>query len=103
MLKKDGDTQYCVFACDTKDELSDFPTTTRGGTGSLKGNYSFHYAVALGSIAYVGSNNATYRLFSDGWHITNSGSGSGGSGGGSSEVPNDWEFATNEDIDNLFK
>ena len=85
MIHRDYTTGYSVFAVDTVAELSNLPTTSKGGVGELKNTYC-----KIGSRAIVTSTSDRYILNgSDEWVIDKN-AGGGGSG--------DYVVATSDDI-----
>lgn len=90
MIHRDYTTGYSVFAVDTVAELSDLPTTSKGGVGELKNTYC-----KIGSRAIVTATSDRYILNgSDEWVIDKN---AGGGGSGTSYIT-----ADPTDIENLF-
>ena len=87
LIHRDYTTGYSVFAVDTVAELTDLPTTSKGGVGELKNTYC-----KIGSRAIVTATSDRYILNgSDEWVIDKN------AGGGGSDIV----FATNEEINSL--
>lgn len=82
MIHRDYTTGYSVFAVDTVAELTDLPTTSKGGIGELKNTYC-----KIGSRAIVTATSDRYILNgSDKWVIDVTASGG------------NYAVATSEDI-----
>lgn len=90
----DPRTRLCVFAMDTSSDVSSLPTSKQTG----KGNLSTVSGCIMGSRADVISDNTIYYELNgeDVWVKKTKPSGGGGGGGG------DYEWADEQDIDNLF-
>lgn len=93
MKMQDSKTRYSMFVCDTESDIKLLPTSKSTG----KDNLSTVYDCAMGSIAEIISDNTIYYLLdgNDVW-VKKTKSGGGGGGGG------DYEWADEQDIDNLF-
>ena len=82
LIHRDYTTGYSVFAVDTVAELTDLPTTSKGGVGELKNTYC-----KIGSRAIVTATSDRYILNgSDEWAIDVTASGG------------NYAVATSEDI-----
>lgn len=98
LLRKNYETQVCQFIVDNETEIVLLPNLdARGQVDPLK----TILACAMGSKAFItGEDNVYYILTGENKWIKKTVSGGGGSGGSSEE---DYDFADESDIDNLFK
>lgn len=95
LVKIDYETNVCKFSVDEVSEIDMLPRTTTAGQGTL----TLISSCRPGSVALVTSTSEKYILNGkqDKWLKF---TGSSGSGGGSGE---DYDFADEEDIDDIFK
>ena len=88
---QDARTRFAIFAIDTESDVQLLPTSKVNGKGFL----STVYDCTMGSVAEVISDNTIYYQL-NGNDIWVKKTRSGGGGGG------DYEWADEQDIDNLF-
>lgn len=95
LVKIDYETNVCRFSVDEVSEIDMLPKTTTAGQGIL----STISSCRPGSMAIVTSTSQRYILngTKDEWIKFTGSSGSGGGNGG------DYDFADEEDIDDIFK
>lgn len=95
LVKIDYETNVCRFSVDEVSEIDMLPRATTAGQGAL----ALISSCRPGSIAVVTSTSDKYILNGkqDKWIKFIGTSGSGGGSGG------DYDFADEEDIDNIFK
>ena len=102
LLHKENATKWCQFSIDSESDLELLPKYKVSGKGILNTILS-----CCPNSRAICTDGSTYVLNGDKnkWIKYSSGNrgSSGSSGGSSSELPADFDFATNEDIDNLFK
>ena len=92
-IRRDHITRYSLFAIDDANDIDMLPTSVHVGSGDLK----WSTTCCIGSKA-MAVNGKIYMLNgSDQWVEYNR---SGGSGGGSE--PGEYDYITNDEIDNLF-
>ena len=101
LLHKDHYTNHCQFSIDSESDLELLPKYKVSGKGVLSTIWSCcpnSRAICTNGSVYVlnGDTNEWVKLPSP------CGGSGGGSGGGSTELP-DWNFATDEDIHDMFK
>lgn len=98
LRRKNYETQVCHFIMDDEAEVALLPDLSSAGKADPLKRI---YACAMGSIAKItGEDSVYYILTGENEWVKKTVSGGGGSGGSSEE---DYDFADESDIDNLFK
>lgn len=88
------------YVVTNEDEISDLPTSTTAAKGKFKDDVNFQSKPAIGSSCKVIASDGSvyfYFLRENGWVKRKN------SSGGSSSGEVDFEFTTNDDIDQMFK
>lgn len=98
LLDRNYSTNYCVFSIDSVEDLKSLPKYNVAGKGILNTISS----CCPNSKARC-TNGDTYALNGDTNEWIKYASSGGGSGGGSTVVTPDLNYATDDDIKNLFK